>query len=309
MDNIENLCFEGGGIRGIAYCGAIAELEHQGILTNIRRFAGTSVGSLFAAMLAVGFTAEEIEDVMYRLDFSQYYNGYMLVSIYNVWSQLGVHSIDNFEQQFRDILAKRVNSDITLKRLYDQTHKELVIVTCCLNRMEAVYLHHSTYPDVKLLDAMMCSMAVPFMFRPKKYTFLGDEDYYVDGGIVDNYPIWVFNDIDALYDGNLSKIEKEHIDQATLGLKLLCKDERNDAQVYQGRHEINNAIQFSTQIINTLILQVGRTEISPSYIRHTVPIQTGDVYFLDFNLTPEQKKTLIKSGETSIRNYVQYHKQ
>jgi NTE family protein len=169
--------------------------------------------------------------------------------------------------------------------------------------MQAVYLHHSTYPQVKLIDAMMCSMAVPFVFTPRKHTFLETDDYYVDGGIVDNYPIWVFNDIGNLYTGNLHKTEKEHISPHTLGLKLLCTDERNDEQVYRGRHEINNVIEFATEIVNTLILQVGRTEISSSYIKHTIPISTGDTYFLNFNLDQEQKKSLVKSGQDSVIDY------
>ena len=49
-----NLVMEGGGIRGIAYGGALAELEQRGVLAGIRRVGGTSAGAIQAALLAVG---------------------------------------------------------------------------------------------------------------------------------------------------------------------------------------------------------------------------------------------------------------
>ena len=57
----KNLVFEGGGVRGYAYKGVIEELNNIGILKNFTRFAGTSIGALFAALLAVGFTSYEIK--------------------------------------------------------------------------------------------------------------------------------------------------------------------------------------------------------------------------------------------------------
>ncbi|MEJ7662608.1 MAG: hypothetical protein WKG07_25115 [Hymenobacter sp.] len=39
-----NLVLEGGGIRGIAYGGALQELESRGVLAGIRRVGGTSAG-------------------------------------------------------------------------------------------------------------------------------------------------------------------------------------------------------------------------------------------------------------------------
>lgn len=54
-----NLVMEGGGIRGIAYGGALAELEKQGVLAGIQRVGGTSAGAIQAALLAVGYSPQE----------------------------------------------------------------------------------------------------------------------------------------------------------------------------------------------------------------------------------------------------------
>ncbi|MFD1873900.1 patatin-like phospholipase family protein [Hymenobacter bucti] len=41
-----NLLMKRGGIRGIAYGGALQELEKQGVLTHITRVGGTSAGAI-----------------------------------------------------------------------------------------------------------------------------------------------------------------------------------------------------------------------------------------------------------------------
>ncbi|XP_019626164.1 PREDICTED: uncharacterized protein LOC109471315 [Branchiostoma belcheri] len=56
----ENLVFEGGGAKGIAYIGVCKVLEDAGILPQITRFAGTSAGAITAALLAIGLTPQEM---------------------------------------------------------------------------------------------------------------------------------------------------------------------------------------------------------------------------------------------------------
>ena len=41
-----NLVFDGGGVKGIAYSGALAVLEERGILPQIRRVGGASTGAI-----------------------------------------------------------------------------------------------------------------------------------------------------------------------------------------------------------------------------------------------------------------------
>ena len=58
-----NLVMEGGGIKGIAYGGALIELENRGDLPQIQRVGGTSAGAIQACLLAVGYSATEISQI------------------------------------------------------------------------------------------------------------------------------------------------------------------------------------------------------------------------------------------------------
>jgi predicted acylesterase/phospholipase RssA len=300
----ENLVFEGGGVRGYAYAGAIKQLDEMGHLQKFKRFAGTSVGSLFAAMLAIGFTSDEILRIRDRLHFASMEPAVSIRTIFNMWNLFGMNNTGELEKQVRNIITDRVNPEITLSDLFKMTGKELVIVTTCLNREKPVYLHHHTFPNVRLLDAIIASVSVPIAFQPRKFDWLGEQDYYVDGGIVENYPIWVFNDIQKLYDGQLELVDKNNIDKWTLGMKLLGKGKKNNIEVYNTRQKIEYATTFITELVNTLMIQVERSDISKSYIAHTIPIKTGNVAFLDFSIDTETVDFLIKNGHTAVFEFL-----
>jgi len=61
---IENLVFNVGGVLGIAYAGAIEALEKQGILSQVKRTAGTSAGAVAAALISLGYSSKEIVEVV-----------------------------------------------------------------------------------------------------------------------------------------------------------------------------------------------------------------------------------------------------
>ena len=49
---IRNLVFEGGGVKGIGFPGAIEALEKRGMLGGVKSVAGSSAGGITAMLLA-----------------------------------------------------------------------------------------------------------------------------------------------------------------------------------------------------------------------------------------------------------------
>ena len=70
-----NLVFEGAGIRGIAYSGAIRQLEERNILQGIQRVGGTSAGAITALLLSIGYTSHEISDIINSTSFKKFNDG------------------------------------------------------------------------------------------------------------------------------------------------------------------------------------------------------------------------------------------
>ena len=72
FNQIENLVFQGGGVKGIAYLGVLQQLmiENPDFLTNVKKIAGTSAGSLLALYLGLNMSFEEISELM-NLDYAE----------------------------------------------------------------------------------------------------------------------------------------------------------------------------------------------------------------------------------------------
>jgi NTE family protein len=296
----ENLIFEGGGVLSFSYFGVIIELERLGILQKFKRFGGTSVGSIFAGLLAAEFTALEILRLQKKLSSEMLSCKYDLISAFNIFKNNGVNCLNSLKKQIEKTISKKWNPDITLAELFQKTGKDLVLVSCCINRQKTVYFHHSTFGEVKLIDAIIASLAAPLFFQPISLTVFGTKDYFVDGGIVDNYPIWVFNDIDALYKGELSKIDKSKVNSKTLGLKLLCLE---DKTVEPQRQEINDVFNMFRLFVIVLTSRIDKINFSPSWEKQTVTIPTGIIYFLDFEIKNDQISELLKYGEHAIKKH------
>ena len=301
MKTQENLVFEGCGVCSFAYCGAISELEKNGILPKIKRFAGTSFGAIFASFLAAGFTSSEISEIKNILNFNGLSTKCDFVDMFKFSKNYGVNSSSGIRKQIQTFLSARVSLDETLSSLFKKTGKDLVIVSCCINREKPVYFHHSTYGDVKLIDAIIASISTPIFFQPLPLSVFGEEDYFVDGGIVDNYPIWIFNDIDALYKNDLRSIDKHNLNPLTIGLKVIGCKENNDETL--NRTSVTDVFNLFRLFINTLTNTIDSSNYSSKIVEQTIKISNGSIYFLDLNINNEQISQLIDNGAEGVRKY------
>ena len=93
QEEYENLIFEGGGVLSFSYFGAIIELERIGMLRKFKRFAGTSVGAIFAALLAADFTALEILRLQKKMSKEILSCKYDLLSAFNIFNSGCVENI------------------------------------------------------------------------------------------------------------------------------------------------------------------------------------------------------------------------
>ncbi|XP_071136382.1 uncharacterized protein [Mytilus edulis] len=193
----ENLVFEGGGNKGLAYCGAVKLLEQLGIFPQIKRFAGTSAGAMTAALLAVGYNSNEIEESL-----SQDLSRIFLDASFGIFSLLpnlltgyGWNPGNRIFQWFGEALAKKSNGnpDITFLELYEKTGRELCIVVTNLNHMIEEYCHVKTTPNMPIRLAVRMSMSIPGMFQATNYTENGETNTYVDGGVLCNFPIHCYD--------------------------------------------------------------------------------------------------------------------
>lgn len=299
--DINYLVFEGGGIRGIGFGGCIRFMEEYDLMANIKGMAGSSAGAIVAAGVAVGYSSQEIIDVLSTTDFNSFKDDSwgVVFDIVRLFTQYGIYKGDAFFKWFSGLLEKKTGkADITFKEVYERYGRTLVITGSCLNKARSYYFHHEdpAYADMPVALAVRISMSIPLYWKAVK---LGD-DVMVDGGVLNNYPIFVF---DGKFIGDPEVSDYSIHNTKTLGFKLMTEGERPDSTLYHVNEKINGPVDYGKAFLNAMLIQIERGHIREGYWKRTVCINTHNVSSLDFDLSEEKKKMLIHEGYIATKNH------
>ncbi|XP_070532621.1 uncharacterized protein [Ptychodera flava] len=192
----ENIAFEGGGNKGLAYCGALKVLDEVGVLDKLHRFAGASAGALTATLLAVGYDVEDIRRYLcqdLRKIIIDHKCGYCSL-LPNLVRHYGWNPGRNLLHWLGLRLQETTgNANVTFKELYEKFGNELCVVVTNLNRMDTEYCHVKTTPNMQIRVALRMSISIPGLFQCVRHKNGSEEDIYVDGGLLCNYPIHCFD--------------------------------------------------------------------------------------------------------------------
>jgi NTE family protein len=204
---------EGGGIRGIAYGGALQELEKAGVLVGIERVGGTSAGAIQAALLAVGYSAQEIIDVVNATPVQRLNDGRFIFfgGTHRLITQYGWYRGDEFATYLSELVARKTQRpNLTLAELHTlaQAHpgqyRDLYTTGTNLTQQRVQVFSYETTPTMRVADAVRISMSIPLYFRAvlldaQNNVITGTPapnqptQVLVDGGLLANYPIDLFD--------------------------------------------------------------------------------------------------------------------
>lgn len=184
-----NLVLSGGSVRGISHLGALMRLIEEGVidLKKIKAIAGSSVGSLVGVLIVLGFNMGEVWDLILRLDMRKLTKTNFLMFL----SKCGIESGEIIHKFFEEILEKKTGcKNINFKQLYDKTGVAFTVVGSCLTTKKIIYFDHLNTPDFLVSLALRISISMPGFFTP---VVIGNKKY-VDGGILNNFPMNLFED-------------------------------------------------------------------------------------------------------------------
>ena len=108
----KNLIFEGGGVKGIAYVGAIKILEEKGIMSNIVRVGGTSAGAINAVLVGLGYTSAQTLNIMNKLNFKKFMDDDLGVfrDINRLLNEFGWHKGAFFRKWISKLISKKTGN-------------------------------------------------------------------------------------------------------------------------------------------------------------------------------------------------------
>ena len=198
--NAVGIAFSGGGLQGIAHIGAIKALYELGIHPQF--VSGTSSGAAMAAIIAMGFTAEEMTDIakkhwktLAEIDNGIIFKGLAQLVLNKNIRRDGLKSGELISDVFREIMyLKNINSfkDLPINLsvcTVDTLTTDECIFTTYDEGLENDHIHYLT--DVPLETAVRASMSFPAIYTTCTY-----KNYnFIDGGSKDNLPVKILKDM------------------------------------------------------------------------------------------------------------------
>lgn len=267
---IKCLCFSGGGVKGFSFIGALEKLIEKNIIEmdKITLYAGTSVGSMISFLLCIGLNIDEIKEFLLAFNFSKL-NGE--IDCLNLFENFGINNGERIKLLLIKFLEKKLNvKDITFDEFYKKTNKKIIIIGTNLTKSCERVFSVDTSPQFSVITAIRISISVPVIFTPIQL----DGDVYVDGGLVNNFPInhCPENETLGFYIKNSNGKKIDGIQSLILSCLGLLTDTLSEKSVE--KYE-NNIIKI----------------VNPNY------------EFTNFDLNLEYKKILINLGSEAAEKY------
>lgn len=315
--NYRNLVFKGGGIRGIAYLGALEELERLGFVEKIQRVAGSSAGAIAALMVCLRLPAHEIKSVFDTLDFSRVPQVHSEDHPDTIFTKLdlttcpqrllkkfGWYSSAYFYEWLKEVIDGYAQGkpDATFTDLRQMGYRDLYVIVSNMTEHRAEVMSIETTPDVAVADAIRMSMSIPLYFEALHFNGqkFGDGDLFVDGGFFNNYPLDVF-DRPEVIDRYLPVQRK--VNWRTLGLYLYHEKDKSKSEL----ENPSSLIDYINLLIENLYTTHQLTALAPDELDQQRTIRIGDcgVSPTEFNIKPDDEiyTALYNSGREAVRSF------
>lgn len=284
-----DIVFSGGGVKGFALIGAYQALEKKGLTP--KRMAGTSAGSLVAALIAAGYTSEEMIAMIDELDLQKLLDvrklavPFPLMKWVFLYWKMGLYKGKMLEEWLEAILAAkgvRTFADLPKDRLHivasDVTNGRILILPTDLPQYG---IDPNTFSVAK---AVRMSTSIPYFFEPVKLNTAKGSSIVVDGGVLSNFPLFLFDD------------EKKK--RPVLGIKLSAKPEERP------KKKIRNAIELYEALFNAMKEAHDTRYISRRHEKNIIFIPVRHVLSTEFAMTESVRDELIAYGKQKTEQFL-----
>jgi NTE family protein len=310
-----DLVLEGGGVKGLGLVGAVLRLMREGY--TFERVAGSSAGAIVAALLAARAGADDLAGAMDRLDYARvpdrgrprlpivsesislmrrngcYQGDYVRDFVAAELERLGVTT-------FADLRSTDPGADPNIpdNRRYrlvvtatDVTHGRLL-------RLPWDYPMLGLEPDGQLVaDAVRASISIPLFFEPVslRHGTTGEETVLVDGGILSNFPISIFD-----------RSDRSEPRWPTLGVKVLPALPAGTEQLFPGLSRPRlAALRLLEDVLATAIVGADQTYLErPCVRRRAIQVDTRSVGIVEFDAPATKREAVVANGDYAAREFL-----
>lgn len=265
--------FGGGAIRGLAYVGAIRALEELNVDFDI--IGGSSVGSIFATLLACGYKSYELENLFMKVNFELFKDIHL-----GIGKGIALSRGEIFIDWLNELIVEKLEVNKKTKLTFKDLEQDLVIITTNLKAFNTQEFSKFETPDFEIAKAIRISSSMPGLMPPFKY----NNADLVDGDLQKASPMWKLTD-------TLNNSESRILE---FRLEGDCSNETKSPISF-----INTIYSCITDVATDFVCEVYGQNDRFDCIR----LNTGSIFFADFNLNREARRELINSGYNQTMNY------
>ena len=286
--------FQGGGCRGAALAGAYQEATARGV--TFAEVAGTSAGSIVAALIGAGATPEHVSNVLVNLSFTSLLTppealcnrplfahllswlpglGLALDLYYDrgLYSAKGIETW--VEDRLRELLPRASRPAVTFEDLIIPTS---IIVTDTLAQKVEVR-KQGTHDKASVAQAVRASCSIPLFFQPL-------DNRYVDGGVLSNLPSFVFSE---------HSLRDQPLATRILAFTLSPATQASSSTA---------SLDFFRHIADTVVEGSQDLQLAQQHDVHVISIPTYDVKATDFGKMDQATiKKLVESGKAAAASF------
>jgi NTE family protein len=320
-----DLVLEGGGVKGIGLVGAVLTMHEAGYV--FPRVGGTSAGAIVAALIAAyqvrDIPLTQLHTDLLSLDYTQFMQKTWAEKHLGLVGQAaaltghqGLYASTYVEQWLTaklEPLGIRTFADLKITDddgtgLAPYQRYRLVTDTSDISRGALVRLpwdlpyylldaqdraddakQIEVIDSYRVVDAVRASMSIPFFFRPFEQKTAFGACTWVDGGLLQNFPVTVFDRTD----GRPSR-------WPTFGIKLSARPRENMPDV-----PVHGDIREIVSIAHTALGEWNRYPLADEGVgERTAYVDTMHVSSIDFDLTAQVRDQLFDNGRTAAVKFL-----
>jgi len=294
VENFKGLAIKGGGVAGVAYLGALRRWLASGLtFDQFDVFIGSSAGSMVAALLALRAPLSFLESTIRSTDFESFLDTSLLSKAENAVGLLknyGWNSSEKLELWFADVIGRLSgDKELTLHQAYVKYGTRLMITTTDVlyPKCKLVVMDWKSHPNETLHSAVRKSCSIPLFFRAVFGSGADKDHIFVDGGVMDNYPLELLYDI----------LPKEQC----MGLYLTKPPKKSGAD-HIGR-PVEKPSEFISSILNTWMdAMMGQHVSSDDWTRTcSIPARLSAI---DFSASRNRQEEDIEQGDLAMEKFI-----
>lgn len=187
---LKALVFSAAGSGGFLQLGVLQALREAHKLGGVRKFVGTSAGSIIALIGALDICPKEVmrSVISYETAHSLLFS----IRISKLFTEFGLDDGKHLFEFIFGILERLYpgSSELTFVELLRKTGKELVVPATCVTTGSLAIMSPDTTPDLRIVTAIRASCSIPLIFTSPVI----DDKRFCDGGLLAYNPVSLVSD-------------------------------------------------------------------------------------------------------------------